>query len=122
MAAELEPAIRELTAKDPGSGVRKLVESRESGDTMTKTANIEYSDDLAAALELDDDQLPREIGFMAAAKLYELGRVTAGQAAELARLPRLEFLQRLAEAGVAAVNLYGSEVDAEIEAANELAG
>jgi predicted HTH domain antitoxin len=89
---------------------------------MTKTATIPYPDDLARALELSDEQLQSEIGFMAAAKLYELGRATAGQAAEIAGMARLAFLHRLAETNVPALNLYGSEVDAEIEAARELAG
>ena len=59
---------------------------------------------------------------MAAAKLYELGRLSSGQAARLAKLDRVGFLARLAQIGVPAINLRDEEVDAEIAAARELAG
>jgi len=58
---------------------------------------------------------------MAAAKLYELGRVSAGQAAEIAGLNRLGFLLRLSITGVPAINLHGSEAEVEVEAARDLA-
>jgi len=89
---------------------------------MTKTATIRYPETLARTLELDEEQVERELSFMAAAKLYELARVTAGQAAELAGLDRLLFLRRLAETGVPAINLHGPEAEAEVEAARKLAG
>lgn len=89
---------------------------------MTKTATIPYPEELARALELTDEQFQRELGFMAAAKLYELGRVSAGQAAALAGMARLAFLHRLAETDVPAINLAGEEVEAEIRAARNLAG
>jgi len=56
---------------------------------------------------------------MAATKLYELGRVSAGQAAEIAGLSRLAFLHRLAGTGAPAINLVGSEAEAEVEAARD---
>jgi predicted HTH domain antitoxin len=89
---------------------------------MAKTATIMYPEELAESLELSDEQVQRELGFMAAAKLYELCRVSAGQAAEIAGLSRLAFLRRLAVTGVPAINLDGSEAEAEVEAARDLAG
>ena len=89
---------------------------------MTKTATIHYPDDLPRTLSLCDEQLEQELRFMAAAKLYELGRLTAGEAAGLAGLARLRFLHRLSETDVPAINLRGTEVDAEIKAARDLAG
>ena len=87
-----------------------------------KHATISYPDELADALRLGDEEMPRELAFLAAAKLFELGRLSSGQAADLARLDRLTFLRRLAEAGVPAINLRGDEVRDEISAARELAG
>lgn len=89
---------------------------------MSKTATITYPEELARILELSDEQLVKELSFMAAAKLYELGRVTAGQASALAGTDRLTFLRRLSATGVPAINLRGSEVEAEIRAARDLAG
>ena len=64
----------------------------------------------------------RELGFLAAAKLFELGRFTASQAAKLVQMDRLSFLAQLAPIGVPAINLREEEVEGEIEAARELAG
>lgn len=89
---------------------------------MQKTATITYPDDLARSLKLSDEELQQELGFMAAAKLFELGRVTASQAAKIAGMARLEFLRRLSETQVSAINLYGPEAEAEVEAAQDLAG
>lgn len=89
---------------------------------MVKTATITYPEELGRSLDLSDEELERELGLMAAAKLFELGRVTAGQAAAIAGVTRLEFLRRLADFQVAAVNLTGAEAEAEVEAARDLAG
>ncbi|MDA8019251.1 MAG: UPF0175 family protein [Thermoanaerobaculia bacterium] len=86
-----------------------------------KQATIQYPDGLPRALKLSDREFSEELGFLAAAKLYELGRVTAGQAADLAGLPRLVFLERLEQIGVPAINLRNEEIEAEIRAALELA-
>ncbi len=89
---------------------------------MAKTATITYPEELAENLGLSDEQVQRELGFMAAAKLYELGRVSAGQAAEIAGLSRLAFLRGLAGTAVPAINLDGAEAEVEVETARDLAG
>jgi predicted HTH domain antitoxin len=85
-------------------------------------AVIPYPSGYAQILKLSDREFARELSFLAAAKLYELGRFTAGQASRLAQMDRLAFLARLQDVGVPAINLRDEEVDAEIEAARELAG
>lgn len=87
-----------------------------------KVLRIEYPEGLPQTLKLSDPEFGEEVRFLAAAKLYELGRLSAGKAAEFAGLDRLTFLARLAAVGVAAINLRDEEADAEIEAARELAG
>jgi predicted HTH domain antitoxin len=87
-----------------------------------KQAVIRYPDGYPQMLKLSDREFAEELSFLAAAKLYELGRFTASQAARLAQMDRLSFLAQLSEAGVPAINLRDEEVDAEIEAARELAG
>ena len=87
-----------------------------------KEVVLTYPDGLPQSLKLSDRQFGEEVRFLAAAKLYELGRVSAGKAAQFAGIERLTFLTRLASIGVAAINLRDEEVDAEVEAARELAG
>ena len=84
-------------------------------------AVISLPKNLAAALKLTEQELGAELIFLAAAKLYELGRCTASQAAQLAGLDRWIFLSRLAPIGVAAINLRDEEIDEEISAARALA-
>lgn len=88
---------------------------------MTKQAVIEYPEEMPGSMKLTDREFVEELTFLAAAKLFELGRVTAGQAAKLAHLNRLTFLANLGRIGVPAINLRGAEVEAEIKAARELA-
>ena len=85
-------------------------------------AVIPYPDGLAQVLRLSEQEFCAELVFMAAAKLYELGRLSSGQAARLAGMDRVGFLARLSQIGVPAINLRDEEIDAEIEAARELAG
>jgi len=47
----------------------------------------------------------RELWFLAAAKLYELGRLSSGMAARLVGLERVAFLHKLGRIGVPAINL-----------------
>jgi predicted HTH domain antitoxin len=89
---------------------------------MTKHATFNYPDELPRTLAIGEDELPAELTFLAAAKLYELGRLSSGQAAHLAGVDRVTFLYRLAEVGVAAINLRDEEIEAEVEAGRELAG
>ncbi|MBN2394712.1 MAG: UPF0175 family protein [Anaerolineae bacterium] len=88
---------------------------------MEKQAVVTYPEGLPQVLKMSDGEFAEALGFFAAAKLFELGRLSAGKAANLAGMARLEFLRRLAEVGVPAINLRDEEIDAEIQAARELA-
>lgn len=52
------------------------------------------------ALNLSPDQVGDELRLAAAIKLYEVGRLSSGAAAELAGVPKPVFLQRLGDYGV----------------------
>ena len=87
---------------------------------MQKQAVITYPEDLPQQLKLSDAEFNEMLGFLAAAKLYELGQLSSGKAARLAGMERVVFLQKLSEINVPAINLRDEEVTAEIEAAKEL--
>ncbi|MEJ5310365.1 MAG: UPF0175 family protein [Anaerolineae bacterium] len=88
---------------------------------MERQAVVTYPQGLPQVLRMSDGEFAEALSFYAAAKLYELGRLSAGKAAALAQMTRIEFLRRLADVGVPAINLRAEEVEAEIHAARELA-
>lgn len=62
---------------------------------MVHTVLIEVSDETLAALRRDPGEYASELRVAAAAKLYELGRVSQEMAAQIAGLSRVEFLLAL---------------------------
>jgi predicted HTH domain antitoxin len=79
-----------------------------------------FGKDFPQLLKMSDQEFVEEIRFLAAAKLYELGRLSSGKAAQLAGMSRVLFLQQLSQIGVPAINLRDEEIEAEIQAAKEL--
>lgn len=88
----------------------------------TKRAVIDYPSGLPELLQLSDPEFARELPFLAAAKLFEIGRLSSGKAARLAGMDRMTFLRELDRIGVPAINLRDEQIEAEIRAARELAG
>lgn len=87
---------------------------------MAKEAILTYPEGFPQLLKMSDTEFAEEVRFLAAAKLYELGRLSSGKAAQLAGMGRVEFLYALVRVGVPAINLRDEEIDAEIDAAKEL--
>jgi predicted HTH domain antitoxin len=82
---------------------------------MSHTLTIEYQDDLLFRLGLNREQFSIEARFLLAAKLYELGRLSSGEAARLAGKGRLEFLFALTQIGVLMSNLRAEDAGVELE-------
>lgn len=66
-------------------------------------------------LKLPKEALGRELLFAAAVKLYELGRLSSGAAAELAGVPKPLFLTKLADYGVCTFDLGKDELQREMQ-------
>ena len=88
---------------------------------VVKTVAIFVPDEVAGLLAQDEANLQRELSLLLAVKLYELGRLSAGAAAQMAGLSRPEFLARLSDYRVSPVNLDEEAIEQEIAAARELA-
>lgn len=78
-----------------------------------KSVVLEYPDAWLAALSTDALQFEREAKMAAAMKLFERGRFTSGQAAQLAGVTRAEFLLSCRQWGVDSVRWDEAEIEAE---------
>jgi len=74
------------------------------------TITIQCPDEVLISLKDDADSFRRDLTMAAAMKFYEMGKLSSGRAAELAGVPRVEFLRRAGEFGVPAWNLTEAEV------------
>ena len=76
---------------------------------------IEYGEDVLFSMGLSRDDFTKEARLILAAKLYELGKLTSGQAAKLCGKGRVDFLLSLPRLGIPISNLRPEDAEAEIE-------
>jgi predicted HTH domain antitoxin len=74
---------------------------------------VDIPDDALAALKESPETAGATLRMAAAAKLYELGRLSTGAAARLAGVPRSVFLMRLGDYGVNTFDLDEEELNDE---------
>lgn len=70
---------------------------------------ITYNETLPDALQADRDRFEEEARWAMAVKLFEIGRLSSGLAASLIPCDRVTFLLKLADYGVAAIDLDEDE-------------
>ena len=80
-----------------------------------KVIEIPYADALPALLNLSHEDFQQEAKMALAVKLFELGRLTAGQAARLAGVSRVTFLLESRRFGVPSVIWDQDEIRAEFQ-------
>lgn len=93
-------AAMELTNQPPG------------GTTTTRQVVIDVPVQVLLAERMDEADFARELRMLAAVKLFELGRLSSGRAAELAGMARVEFLASLARYKVFALEAELRELEA----------
>lgn len=90
--------------------------------TNMRVLEFPYPEDLPAALGESPEAFEKQLRFLVAARIYELGRVSSGRAAELAGVSRIEFLEELGRYRVSVFNYSLEELEQEIRDAQARAG
>ncbi len=78
-----------------------------------RTIRIKYPESIPATLNLSPESFEEEARTALAMKLYELGRLTSGQAASLAGVSRVAFLMSCRSYGSYSVDWDAEELEAE---------
>jgi len=80
-----------------------------------KVLEIPYSEHLPDIVQLSGGEFEHALKMALASKLFELGRLTSGQAAEIAGLSRVAFLRELSQYRVNAVDWDPGEFNQEVK-------
>jgi predicted HTH domain antitoxin len=78
------------------------------------TLVVEYPENLPDSAALSRQEFEHAMRLALAAKLFELGRLSSGQAAALVPTDRYSFLKTLHQLGVPAVDWNADEFDDEV--------
>lgn len=76
---------------------------------------IELPERLLLGTGQSRDEFVGEAKFLLALKLFEIGRISSGVAAEIAGINRVDFMFRAGQAGVTLLDLDESELEREFE-------
>jgi predicted HTH domain antitoxin len=79
---------------------------------MSPAINVAIPQELAFALKMQEQELAREVLKLSVIKLYELGKLSSGIAAQLLGITRLAFFELAAEYKV---SVFGNPSSVQIE-------
>ncbi len=77
---------------------------------------VQYPDDLLVASGKPRPEVEQELRFQLAVRLFEVGRLSLGKAAELAGWNKVRFGDELGRMKIPVVNLDDEEIQAELRA------
>ena len=80
---------------------------------------IKYPSGLEHSVRMTREEIEQHIRLMAALKMFELGKISSGKAAELAGMSRVEFFEACGRYRVSVFNYPREDVEEEIK--NDLA-
>lgn len=96
----------------------RLAPGRVSGRTFPITSvTVPVDDRWLASAGLNPAGIQHELTLILAAKLFELRKLTLGQAAEMAGLPVWSFMEALSRLGVSVINLTDEQLAHELRQA-----
>jgi predicted HTH domain antitoxin len=75
---------------------------------------IDYPEGLERAVSTTRQELEAQIPLMAALKMFELGKLSSGMAAQLVGVSRVEFFEMCGRYRVSIVNYNDEEIEAEL--------
>jgi predicted HTH domain antitoxin len=75
------------------------------------TIHLDIPEEVLISLKESPETMERELRVAAAVKLYELGRLSSGRAAQLAGMPRVEFLSILGRYRVSSFQLSPEQLE-----------
>jgi len=83
---------------------------------------LEYPEGLELAVQTTPEEMGAQIRLMAALKMFELGKLSSGKAAQLAGLSRVEFVEQCGRYRVSILNSpeeLADELQADLDALRE---
>ncbi|MFB2971501.1 UPF0175 family protein [Aerosakkonema sp. BLCC-F183] len=79
------------------------------------TVQLEIPEEVLISLKETPETIAREMQILAAVKLFELGKLSSGRAAQLAGMPRVQFLLLLGKYRVSPFSLTTEELERDVQ-------
>lgn len=78
------------------------------------TITVDLPEQVQQALNRTPGEMSRDVKLYAALMLFQLGKLSSGMAAQMAGMPRVEFLYLCGEYGISVFQYTPEEVEAEL--------